>query len=611
MTGPTVNFVVKFAALALVGVAGLIVWKSIRSLPPKSSTDHDASTAVKKSRPPSPVKTPPAAASVFCPIHFSEVSKALGLAFEHQRGHNGEYWLPETMGGGAAWFDLDGDGWQDLYLVQGKRTSFGRDALFRNERGRKFSRLPENAVPDDPEFGQGVAAGDLNNDGFDDLYVTNFTCHRLYRNNGDGTLSDATASAGLGSGCEFWGTSVAFGDLDGDGALDVVVCNYARYLPLRCKDQVTGERRYCGPDAFTGRPIVFLHNLGDGRFRDESQSTGLGVPIGKCLGAVVARLGDDACNPQVFIANDLQPNFLFRKTSTPGEGLHFEEVAAALHVDRNGEGVRQANMGVAVGDYDRDGRLDLYSTHYYNEHDTLWRNLGPAGFRDVTKSARLFVPTLPQLSWGTHFFDADNDGWLDLFVTSGNINNDVKSATPYRMTPQLFWNRGAVSDLTFDDVSVDVGVFFRVGHVGRGSAICDFDRDGRPDLVVVHHHENVGLLRNDSTAAKSFGLEFVGVFSPRDGHGVRAVVSGPYVSKPLVREIHGGGSYLSADARSLLIGVGNVDGPYTVEVQWPSGRRNRCLGIGAGSWMTFLEGRDQPIARRPFMARSNGDAVPR
>src|SRR5262249_23675139 len=156
-------------------------------------------------------------------------------------------------------------------------------------------------------------------------------------------------------------------------------------------------------------------------------------------------VGDDR-RPQVFIANDLQDNFLFQRAPTQGGELKFKDVADQLRVDRNGDGVRQANMGVAVGDFDRDGKLDLYFTHYYNEHDTLWRNLGAEGFRDVTKSVRLYVPTLPQLSWGTHFIDADNDGWLDLFVTSGNINNDPKSATPYRMTPQIFWNRGAIGD---------------------------------------------------------------------------------------------------------------------------------------------------------------------
>jgi enediyne biosynthesis protein E4 len=611
MNGGTVNFVVKFAALALMGVAGFVAWKSTRSLPSTTEQDRDPQSAERKPRQPSPLKIPRLAASVASPIHFDELSQKLGVQFEHRWGDYGAYWLPEAMGGGAAWFDLDGDGWQDLFFVQGKRVAFGRDVLFRSDRGKRFHRSPEDAVPADPEFGQGVGAGDFNNDGFDDLYVTNFTRHRLYRNNGDGTLADATASAGLGAGCELWGTSVAFGDLDSDGALDLVVCNYAEYVQLHCKDTLTGERRYCGPESYKGRPIVFLHNLGDGRFRDESQSAGLGLPLGKCLGVVVARVIDDENSPQVFIANDLLSNFFFQKKPSTGSELQYQEIAADLRVDRNGEGVRQANMGVAIGDYDRDGRLDLFSTHYYNEHDTLWRNLGAAGFRDVTKSARLFVPTLPQLSWGTQFLDADNDGWLDLFVTSGNIDNNAKSSIPYRMTPQMFWNRGAIGDVSFDDVSMDVGPFFRVGHVGRGSAACDFDRDGRGDLVVVNYHENVALLQNRSEAAKAIGLEFIGVVSPRDGHGARATISGPSASKPLVREIHGGGSYLSADARSLLIGVGVDDGPYSVEVDWPSGRKQRCSGIVAGSWITLLEGRTEPIDRRPFTPRTDGGASKR
>jgi hypothetical protein len=588
------------AALAAAAIVGYGVWVSKHSTPSRiASPTKPKSPPSMPRRSPGPLSTPP---TTPCPIRFEEVARRFGVVFEHQRGDNGDYWLPETMGGGAAWFDLDGDGWQDLYVVQGKRAAFGRDALFLNDRGKRFARLPDVAVPADPEFGQGVVAGDFDHDGFDDLYVTNFTRHRLYRNNGDGTLADHTAAAGLGSGCTFWGTSAAFGDLDADGDLDLVVCNYADYAPVKCSNHLSGRREYCGPDKFKGRPVVFLRNLGDGRFIDDSDASGMGEPLGKCLGVVVARFVDAPRRPQVFVANDLQSNFFFTPALANGR-VRYRDVAAELRVDRNGEGVRQANMGVAVGDYDRDGRLDLYSTHYFQEHDTLWKNLGDAGFRDATKSARLFVPTLPQLSWGTQFLDADGDGWLDLFVTSGNINNDPDSVYSYRMTPQLFWNRGAIGDHAFDDVSLDAGPFFNVGHVGRGSATGDFDRDGRPDLVVVHHHENVALLHNRSTGGKAFGLDFVGRTSSRDGLGVRVVVTGPGVTKPLVREIHGGGSYLSADARSVLIGVGDLDGPFDVVALWPTGRVDRCEGVRPGAWLTLLEGESAPVCVRPFAPR--------
>jgi hypothetical protein len=590
----------KVAVGAVAAALFVVGWTLVRSRSEPNEAVMQARPAP-KSTPRPPILPKASVGSASCPISFEDEAVPLGVAFEHQRGENGELWLPEAMGGGAAWFDLDADGWQDLFVVQGNRKQFGRDGVFRNLLGRRFERLPDAVVPSDPEFGQGVTAGDFDNDGFDDLYVANFKHHRLYRNNGDGTLEDWTAAAGLGAGCTMWGTSAAFADVDLDGFLDVVVCNYLELTAVKCKDHLTNRPQYCGPDSYVGCPVSLLRNSGDGRFIDASKSSKMGGPLGKCMGVVVARLTGDDLQPEVFIANDLWDNFLFQRKADP-MALVFQDVGADTHVDRDGEGVRQSNMGVAVGDYDRDGRLDLFSTHYYHQHDTLWRNLGPAGFRDVTKQARLFVPTLPQLSWGTHFLDADGDGWLDLFITCGNINNAPDEAAPYKMTPQFFWNRGAVGDASFDDLSQDVGPFFRVGRVGRGSACCDFDRDGRPDILVVHHHENVALLANRSKQSNAVGLEFVGVTSPRDGLGVRVSIVGSKISKPLVREIHGGGSYVSADARSLLIGLGDASGQFDVEVSWPSGSATRLKAVVPGDWITIVEGRDSPAIARRFAA---------
>jgi hypothetical protein len=499
------------------------------------------------------------------------------------------------MGGGVGWLDFDGDGRLDLYFVQGcqlPKDETGRFAasLFRNRGAGKWEEVPRWAAPANTGYGMGVAASDVNDDGFDDLYVTNFGVDTFWINNGDGTFRDSGAAAELA--CPHWGTSAAFGDLDRDGDLDLFVANYLKHDPaVVCTDPVTQHRKYCGPDYMDGEPCVFYENLGDGTFKDTSIEAGIVRTDGKGLGVVIADLvGDDAI-PEIFVANDLRPNFLFRRAES---SLQFEEIGFEIGVAVNAEGVREANMGIACGDYDEDGDLDVYVTHYYMEHDTLWENQGPRGFADVTKRARVSLPTLRQLSWGTNFVDFDNNGWLDLFVTSGHIN-DGGGTTPYAMPPQLFRNLGSAGrPVRFAEVSSRAGDYFLQKYVGRSSAAADFDRDGRIDLAVGHHHKPASVLRNETAAANNaIGFVLTGRQSNRSAIGVRVTViaDGPSgAERRLVREVIGGGSYLAADSRELLIGIGQAETAKSVEIRWSSGRVSRFDSLKAGGYWQVGEG---------------------
>jgi hypothetical protein len=524
------------------------------------------------------------------------------------RGETGEFWLPETMGGGVAWLDFDGDGLQDLYCVQGCQLPddpSGQFAavLYRNTGDSHWAEIPRAGGPANTGYGIGVTTADVNNDGFDDIYVTNFGTHAYWENRGDGTFAERGAHSGLD--CSMWGTSAAFGDLDRDGSLDLFVANYVQHdTAIRCTDPTTGKQKYCGPDYYDGESCVLYANSGDGRFADISDRSGIARRDGKPLGVVIADLLADDGVSEIFVANDLKPNFLFRQA---GERFCFEEAGFALGAAVNAEGVRQANMGIACGDYDADADLDLYVTHYYMEHDTLWENQGARGFADVTKRVGLSLPTLRQLSWGTNFIDYDNDGWLDLFVTSGHINDSEVDTIPYAMSPQLFRNLGSQGRPTrFADVSGRSGNYFLDRYVGRSSASADFDRDGRIDLAVGHHHRPLALLHNETAAANAIGFQLVGRHSNRSAIGARVtvVVDDPRDGeRRLMREIIGGGSYISADSRELLIGIGTATSAKAIEIRWPSGARDRFENLRAGGYWLIreadTEARFIPFARGP------------
>jgi len=547
---------------------------------------------------------------------FEDVAAPLQVSFQYSRGETGEFWLPETMGGGVAWLDYDADGRQDLFFVQGcqlpRDESPPHDVLYRSQPEGAWSVVPAWAAPSDPNYGMGAAVADLNNDGFDDIYITNFGRHTLYINRGDGSFVEQAAESGLN--CSLWGTSAAWGDLDRDGDLELFVANYVTPDPkIMCTDPVTGRRKYCGPDYYDGQPNVLFENMGDGRFTDRTLESGARRTDGKGLGVVIADLVHADGWPDVFVANDLRPNFLFANTTprtvgaddSPGtRSIRLEEVGFESGVAVNGEGVREANMGIACADYDDSGSLDLYVTHYYMEHDTLWQN-NPDGFVDVTRRVGLSLPTLNQLSWGTNFLDFDNDGWLDLFVTSGHINNIPGSNESYAMRPQLFCNRGA-AEKRFEEVSLTAGQYFQDRYVGRGSAAADYDNDGDVDMAVTHHHRPAALLENRTqTPNRAIGLKLLGCCSNRSSLGARVVVTVRTDSgdRRMMRELVGGGSYLSADSRVMLVGVGPHDRTAAVQIQWSSGETTTLADVATGGyWVVGERGairRFEPFATTP------------
>jgi hypothetical protein len=556
------------------------------------------------------VAAEPARSEAAVPLpRFENIAAKLGVQFDYMRGETGDYWLPETMGGGVAWLDFDGDGRMDLFCVQGCQLpsdDSGRFAavLYRNVPGSEWVEVPKSAGPSNTGYGVGVTVGDIDNDGFDDIYVTNFGPHTFWVNHGDGTFSERSAAADLR--CSQWGTSAAFGDLDRDGDLELFVTNYAQHDPnIRCTDPATGRRKYCGPDYFDGQPCVLFENEGAGRFNDISASAGIARSDGKSLGVVIADLLDEDGVPEIFVANDLKPNFLFRQAGAP---LHFEEAGFALGAAVNAEGVREANMGIACGDYDEDADLDLYVTHYYMEHDTLWENQGSRGFSDVTKRVGLGLPTMRQLSWGTNFIDYDNDGWLDLFVTSGHINDSGVGTIPYAMTPQLFRNLGSqTKPVRFSDVSARAGSYFQQQYVGRSSATADFDLDGRVDLAVGHHHKPFAVLHNESEAGNAIGLILVGKQSNRGAIGARitVILKDGDAERRITRELIGGGSYISADSREVVVGVGQATQVRAVEIRWPSGLVSRYEQLHAGSYWIMREGESE-VTSREFSRRAAG-----
>jgi hypothetical protein len=503
------------------------------------------------------------------------------------------------MGGGVGLIDYDGDGWLDVYAVQGgqlpdesrRAPAAQRDRLFRNKGDGSFEDVTAAAglaaLPGG--YGHGVSVGDYDNDGRPDLFVTRWRSYALYRNKGDGTFADVTAAAGLG-GSRDWPTSAAFADLDGDGDLDLYVCHYTAWDPVHtppCPHPNDPNRYgYCVPRSIEAKPDHVFRNDA-GRFVDVSGPSGVAAADrdGRGLGVVAVHLDDDD-RIDLFVADDMTANLLFRNRG----GLRFEESAADSGVATNAEGGYLAGMGIACGDLDGDGRADLAVTNFYGESTTFYRNLGAGQFADQTSAIGLTAPTRHVLGFGIAFFDADNDGRLDLAQANGHVN-DYRPSIPMAMPAQLFL--GDVGRL--DEVSDSAGACWQVPRVGRGLAVGDLDNDGRMDLLIVGSGQPLAYFHNRGPARHFITLQLEGAAPRSNRDAVGARVSLTAGGRRQVAQRVGGGSFLSAQDHRLHFGLGEATRVESVEVRWPSGRVDRYTGLPADAAYLLREGRCQAI----------------
>jgi enediyne biosynthesis protein E4 len=528
---------------------------------------------------------------------FVDEAEAVGLKFVFDNGQSALRQLPETMSGGVAVLDYDGDGWLDVYCVQGGPLADDApregDRLFRNNGDGTFRDATAAAglASLSRGYGLGVAVGDVDNDGRPDLFVTRLRSYALYRNRGDGTFEDATARAGL-AGVRDYPSSAAFADLDGDGDLDLYACHYMVYdpdHPVVCQDG-RGEPFYCDPSKVVAAPDHLFRNDG-GRFVDVTARAGIVDRDGRGLGVVAADLDGDG-KLDLYVANDGTANFLFRNRG----GLRFEEVGLAAGVAAGAEGGFQASMGVACGDQDGDGRPDLAVTNFYGESSTLYRNLGGGLFADHTAPSGLGLATRYLLGFGTAFLDYDDDGHLDLVTANGHVN-DNRPFYPYAMPAQLL---AGGPDGRLTDVSARAGPPWDVPRVGRGLATADLDNDGRLDVLILSQNEPLAYLRNRTAGGHRLTLRLEGTASNRDAVGAVVTVVADGRRRTCWR--FGGGSYQSAGDPRLHVGLGPSARAESVEVRWPSGRVDRFGGLAADAGYLLREGDAAPRPLPGFRA---------
>ncbi len=528
-------------------------------------------------------------------VRFEDDAGSAGLGgFVFDNGTSPSRQLPETFSGGVGLIDYDGDGFLDIFAIQGgrfppaepaPRTS---DRLFRNRGDGTFedASIRSGISAMSGGYGHGVSVGDYDNDGHSDLFLTRWRSYALYRNRGDGTFEDATARAGL-AGDRDWPTSSAFADLDNDGDLDLYVCHYGVWdavHPLICKDPSGRANITCDPRAIAALSDHVFRN-DDGRFVDVTAEAGIIDRDGRGLGVVAADFdGDNFVD--LFVANDSTANFLFHNLG----GFRFEETGHEAGVAANASGGYQAGMGVACGDSNGDGSIDLAVTNFYGESTTLFHNLGRGLFVDHTAAAGLAAPSRYLLGFGAAFMDADNDGRLDLMTANGHVN-DLRPQFPYPMIAQLY--RGQ-PDGRFTDVTSQAGSPFQQLHVGRGLAVGDLDNDGRVDSLMVAQNEPFVYFHNRAESAGGHYVTFQlqGTRSNRDGVGAVVTVTAGKLRQ--VAQRFGGGSFQSAGDHRLHFGLAAADRAESVEVRWPSGRSDRYKDLLADRCHRLKEGDGSP-----------------
>ena len=524
-------------------------------------------------------------------FHLVDVTKSAGLTFTHNSGAYGGKLLPETLGSGCAFLDYDADGWQDILLVNGMdwpghKRQRSTLKLYRNNRNGTFSDVTRQAGLDVEMYGMGVAVGDFNNDGFPDLLVTCVGQNRLFRNTGKGAFVDVTRTSGLDGRMAF-STSALWFDFDRDGLLDLFVCNYVRWSPdhdVFCS--LDGKRKsYCTPEAYRGETCWLFRNRGNGTFEDITAKSGIFDSSSKSLGVAMLDADQDGW-PDLFVANDTQPNKLYRNQRNGT----FRDVALEAGVALSDDGRARAGMGTDAADFDNSGRTGIAVTNFDNEMIGLYRAQGPALYQDVARRSGVGFASLNRLGFGCLFADLDLDGSLDLVVANGHIDETVRNIrgnVGYAQPPQLFHNDGKGA---FRDIASAVGGGFAQPRVGRGLACGDFDRDGDIDLLMTTNNGSAVLFRNDQTGGnRSLRLRLVGTKSNRDAIG--AIVRIVQGSSAQTRMVKSGSSYLSQSELPVTFGTGRRDRVDRVVIAWPSGRTEEFKNVATGKAYKCVEGK--------------------
>lgn len=503
----------------------------------------------------------------------------MGINFQYDNGTSAAQLMVEATGGGAGWLDYDGDGWCDLWLVQagsplpGQQNSNPSDALFRNLRGGKFTAVAPQAGVDERGYSQGIAVGDFDGDGFDDVFVTNVGPDTLYRNLGDGTFADETLAAGLEN--PRWTSSAAWSDLDADGDLDLYVCNYLDYdpqAPVICVDK-SGRPRICHPKDVAPVPNALFLNSGSGRFEQVLHERGLDAPGSKSLGLVIADFTEDGF-PDIYVANDTTANHLF---VNDGQAF-FTERASLNGCSANSLGQYQAGMGVAYGDYDADGRADLYVTHFTADSNTLYRALGGGLFDDVTRTSGLHAPTLRRLGFGTVMHDFNCDGHADILIANGHVDEAFQEdGELFQMPPQLFSFNGQ----TWIECGPAGGTYFAQSLIGRALATADYDNDGAWDVAVANQNSPALLLQNSRHDGHWLKIRLIG--SDGNRHGIGATVTVIRQDKTLSQQLAAGSSYCASHQPALLFGLGSGEGNCLIRVRWPDGQTHELTDVSPDS----------------------------
>ena len=523
-------------------------------------------------------------------FRFTDVTAQAGISFRHNSGAFGGKFLPETLGSGCAFLDYDGDGWQDILLINGMdwpghKTRRSTLHLYRNNRNGTFTDVTASAGLDVELYGMGVAVGDYNNDGFPDILVTCVGQNRLFRNTGTGKFIDVTGASGLGK-HEGFSTSALWFDYDRDGLLDLFVCNYVKWSPehdIFCS--LDGKHKsYCTPEAYRGETCWLFRNRGNGTFEDVTAASGIFDSSSKSLG--VALLDDDRDGwPDLIVANDTQPNKLYRNLRNGT----FKDVALEAGLAFSSEGKARAGMGVDSADFDNSGRAGVAITNFDNEMIGLYRQSGKS-FDDIAAQSGIGLDSKNNLGFGCAFLDANLDGWLDLAVANGHIDETVRNIrgnVGYAQPPRLYLNDGHGG---FHDVSADLGGGFDQPKVGRGLAFGDFDRDGDLDLLLTTNNGPAYLYRNDQLSGnRSIRFRLIGTKSNRDAVGATVRVFTGGLTQ--TRMVKGGSSYLSQSELPVTFGLEKRERIDRIVIDWPSGRTEEFKNLTAGRSYECTEGK--------------------